>query len=147
MHLFAPRHPVIRHTHRASGFSSVFVLGFAPPLPGDRAMTSPTTSSLRPTTKRGQPSAARWRGWYIKSRRFSRARSPRFDAIGLFWSGKGDYWRELFTNNGIMIVMMRVGYRRGWIIWVIRNGLMITVIDENDRWCKEFLHVGKNIYT
>lgn len=20
------------------------------------------------------------------------------------------------------------------------------VIDENDRWCKEFLHVGKNIY-
>lgn len=76
-------------THRASGFSSVFVLGFAPPLPGDRAMTSPTTSSLRPTTKRGQPSAARWRGWYIKSRRSSRARSPRFDAIGLFWSGRG----------------------------------------------------------
>lgn len=44
-----------------------------------------------------------------------------------------------------MIVMTRVG--RGWIIWVIRNGLMITVIDENDRWNKEFLHVGGNIYT
>ena len=51
------------------------------PLPGDRAMTSPTTSSLRPTTDRGQPS---WRGWYIKSGRSSRARSPRFDAIGSF---------------------------------------------------------------
>lgn len=24
---------------------------------------------------------------------------------------------------------------------------MITVIDENDRWSKEFLHVGGNIYT
>lgn len=82
---------------------------------------------------------------YKEQTLLSRSQSAfRRDWVVLDW--EGDYWRELFTNNGIMIVMMR-GYRRGWIIWVIRNGLMITVIDENDRWCKEFLHVGKNIYT
>lgn len=83
---------------------------------------------------------------YKEQTLLSRSQSAfRRDWVVLDW--EGDYWRELFTNNGIMIVMMRVGYRRDWIIWVIRNGLMITVIDENDRWCKEFLHVGKNIYT
>lgn len=88
-------------------------------------MTSPATSSLRPTTDNR---VARWRGWYINSGRSSLARSPRFDAIGSFWLEEGGrrgkhYWRELFTNSGIMT---RVGYRRGRTIWVMGNGLMIT---------------------
>lgn len=33
--------------------------------------------------------AMRWRGWYIKSGRFSRVSSPRFDAIGSFWIRRG----------------------------------------------------------
>lgn len=79
-------------------FSTVFVPGFAPALPRDRAVTSPTdVICAPPLLSVANQDAASGRGWYINGWLLRSTRSPRMDALGvtLSLSGAGHVFIQL----------------------------------------------------